>query len=227
MVFSTPFHFKQAEVLKKNWLFKTTELWPPYGFQNIRTADEFPVTGRNTVGMVSSGMELRKHLGHMVTNNNRDYLAETGLIECLKAYASKNPSVQVIVYLHPQEKMNPENLRFSQDYYRRQFGQQVSFAPIDKPSKEFPYLCDVGIAGFSSAQIERLFGGYKTLFAPLGYLENYFMDERLDRISIKGQMDFDVAVTKALSMDEATFFTEYGLTSYRRDAYKIPAEELV
>jgi hypothetical protein len=220
IVFAAPFHLKQYEELKQNWYIKKTDMWAPYGFQSIRTENQYPVIKKNTVGMVSSGLALRKHLGHLATNDDMDYVAETKLTDCLRSYQRSHPEVKIIVYLHPIEKRNAAHLKFSQSYYRGKFGSDVEFAPIDSPSKQWFHLCDVAIAGLSSTQMERLFGGYKTLFAPFGLLGDYFSDKRLDAVSIQTEFNFNKLVESVLSMTEKEFFKNYDLEDYHGKSYK-------
>ena len=82
-------------------------------------------------------------------------------------------------------------------------------------------MAAIGISGFSSAQIERLYGGYRTLFAPMGFLKNYFKDERLDKISVNDYPELETSILKLLGTSDEDFFKEYHLTDYHWKAYEM------
>lgn len=218
-VFSAPFQKKEYELLKNNWYVNKMENWPPYGFQDIEI-NKANETTKNTIGFVSSGMELRRSLQHVEPYGNLDYEAETTLISCLQLFLSNYPQVSLIVYLHPREKME-SNMEFTKSYYKKVFGDKFKFAPIERQTKACLSLCDVAVSGFSSAQFERLFGGYKTLFAPLGFLSNYFSDNTLDLISIHSKNDFDIQLLTAMNKTVNEYFETEGLKAYRWDSYSV------
>lgn len=218
-VFSAPFQQKECEQLKLNWYIKSTESWPPYGFQHIEIYKE-NLSNRKVIGFVSSGMELRKKLKHVEPYGNRDYQAEKALIKCLQLFLSRHEDFSLVIYLHPREKMET-HIEFTKDYYNSLFGQNFEFAPMGLQTKSCLSLCNVSISGFSSAQFERLFGGHKTLFAPLGYLDNYFSDKVLDQISINTIEDFDSILISTINKTVDAYFEIEGLRKYRWDSYSI------
>jgi hypothetical protein len=211
-VLSAAFQAREYERLKKNWFVNNIVKWPPYGFSNIEICKPGYVKSK-TLGFGSSGMALRDHLQHTTTSPGFSE-AEKQLEICITKFIRQQPEIQLIVYLHPLEKANNENLEFSTAYHRSIFGDQVIFAPFDKATKTCLSLSDVCVAGFSSSQIERLYGGFKTLFAPMGFLSNHFGDSRLEKISANNYEEFSQLVLSTLEMDPSEFFEKYELQEY-------------
>ncbi len=222
VVFTTPYQLKEYEDLKHNWIVEETDLWPPLNFQEIEINREgFKERRNKAIGFMSSASALRAHLKFTNQTGDDDWKAEYELIDCLKNILMTEKDLSVIIYLHPLEKKNDENLAFAENYYSTKFGSKVEFAPLDKPSKSLLHLAEVSVSGFSSSQIERLYGGYKTLFAPMGYLENYFTDERLKGISANSEQELLTLLKNAFSISSDQFFEKYSLLPYRWDNYKL------
>ena len=217
-IFTAPYQKKEFEKLKANWIVEHTELWPPYGFDSIRINAEGTLAQHN-LGLISSGMALREYLQHPSEYSKDDFIAERLLVESLKKYGTESGDRNIIVYLHPLEKSEKKHLDFSMNYYKSVFGENVRFAPLDKPSKACFDLCSIGISVYSSTQAERLYGGYKTVFAPMGYLANFFSDERLDQISVQNYSELKSLVEKLNRMDETDFFNTYSLNEYKWDFF--------
>lgn len=188
-VFTAPFQKKEYEILKDNWSVKEFENWPPFGSDKVLINNVDTEIREKVIGFISSGLELRRFLKFTSFNDN-EYLAEIHLIEFLNKFITENLDYSLIIYLHPLEKSTNENLEFVTKFYKESFTQSVRFAPINTPTKQSFNLCNIGVSGFSSAQMERLWAGHKTLFAPFHYLSNYFNDIVLD--SISGTSDLEL-----------------------------------
>jgi hypothetical protein len=221
-IFTAPFQKNEYFNLKANWECNNTLNWPPYGFNLVkRNLERALDNSKFNIGFMSSGMALRSYLGHTNVVNNNDYNAEVSLIESLNKIQLESDLInKIIVYLHPLEKSNDKNLEFSKQFYEKNL-KSIDFAPLELPSKKCFDLCEIAVSGFSSVQIERLYGGYKTIFAPMGYLENYFSDSRLDKISAQNYSELKNMIEKIGVIDSELFYQEYGLFDYRWDAYKV------
>jgi hypothetical protein len=225
-IFTAPFQKIEYRLLKDNWFISATELWPPYGFNSIQLNDPSSKSQDHlSIGFVSSGMALREHLGHPSEYSDKDFLAEKKLVFGLKKMLDEIAGTTLLIYLHPLEKSNSENLEFSKTYYMNIFGTEVKFAPLAVFSKASFNLCSIAISVYSSTQIERLYGGYKTLFAPMGCLENFFSDNRLSSISVQSQEGLIQMLKKVLPMTDEDFFENYNLMDYRWDTYKKNLEQ--
>jgi len=220
-IFTAPYQRSEYEKMKANWIVNTTELWPPYAFNAIKINNSQAVPP-HAIGLISSGMALREYLQHPSEYAKDDFLAEKLLVEGLKRYCDESRDSSIIIYLHPLEKSEKKHLDFSVNYYKNIFGASVGFAPFDKPSKACFDLCEIGVSVYSSTQAERLYGGYKTLFAPMGYLANFFSDERLDKISAQNYQELKSFINKLNKMSASDFFDNYGLNEYRWSSFSIP-----
>lgn len=218
-VFTAAFQQLEYHHLKSNWIVGSTVQWKPFESQSVKL-NSGEKKHAYDIGLVSSGMQLRAHLGHTNALGKNDYYAEMALVKALQEFRTAHQK-SLIVYLHPFEKSSKEHLEFSKAYYKELFGADVSFAPLDESSKLNFHLAAIGISGFSSAQIERLYGGYRTLFAPMGFLKNYFKDERLDKISVNDYPELETSILKLLGTSDEDFFKEYHLTDYHWKAYEM------
>lgn len=220
-IFTAPFQKNEYESLKKNWFIKNKVEWPLFGFNSICINKEpTKIKKPYVIGIMSSGMALRQQLAHTNSLGNMDFLAETSMITAIKKIRDETNIIdRLIIYLHPLEKLTEENLNFSYTYYRNIFP-DVEFAPLDRPSKSCFDLCSVAVSGFSSSQMERLFGGYKTIFAPMGFLQNYFADKRLNHISVQNYQELKLLLEDFRSMNDTTFFDKFNLKQYRWDSYR-------
>lgn len=216
-IFTAPFQVKEFDMLKENWFLKEKRSWKPFESQMVRLNKE-----RNEppykLGFVSSAMFLRAEQAHNNPSGNSDFEAEMALIDGLKKYLNKREH-SLIIYLHPFEKSSKENQHAAISFYEKQFGNQIAFAPFHELSKLHFNLCSLAVSGFSSAQIERLYGGYKVLFAPMGHMKNYFSDERLNGISAQTYNDLEMMLDKMLVMSDASYFDFYGLQDYHWTSY--------
>ena len=218
-IFTAPFQLKEFEGLKENWFVKEKRSWKPFESHMVKLNK-----GRNVppykIGFVSSAMFLRAEMDHNNPSGNNDFEAEMALIEGLKMYLSKRKH-SLIIYLHPFEKSSKENQQTAISFYEKQFGNQIAFAPCHELSKLHFNMCSLAVSGFSSAQIERLYGGYKVLFAPMGHMKNYFSDERLDAISAQSYNDLELKLDKILLMPDDTYFDFYRLQDYHWNSYEL------
>ena len=210
--FSAPFQKIEFEELNINWQVRDTLMVPPPGYTEIEIFHENKET-HNIIGFVSSGGHLRKKLQHTNNFEEADFKAEEATLSTLQAIIKKE-EYQLIIYLHPIEKRDQKSIDLSIHYYREIFGEQVKFAPFDQPSKRHFSLCNVAVSGFSSAQIERLHGGHKTLFTPMGFLPDYFRDPRLRGISANTQQELLDLIKESLSLSNSDFFAKHRLQEY-------------
>jgi hypothetical protein len=220
-IFTAPFQKIEYQRLKQNWYINKTKVWPPFGVNAVKiNTDNLKLPNTLTLGLLSSASALRQHLNHTNNMGNVDYVAEFDLIAALKRLMDESQlNAKLIIYLHPLEKETPENMDFSIKYYETIFSSGFEFAPFHIPSRECFQLSTIGISGFSSSQMERLYGGYKTIFAPMGNLRDYFADERLDAISVQNYDELKQLIEKLSVMSDEDFYKEYNLKEYRWDAY--------
>jgi hypothetical protein len=137
------------------------------------------------------------------------------LIETLNKFLDESNVGKMLIFLHPLEKSKKEHLDYCVKYYRDLFGDKIDFAPLDAPSRLQFAMASIGISVYSTLQTERLYGGYKTLFAPMGYLKNFFQEDRFENISIQNYDDLKRLVDATSKMSADEFFKNYDLEEYR------------
>jgi hypothetical protein len=218
-IFTAPYQKTECENLKHNWLFSSTDLWPPYSFTSIKLNRGWSEPPRHDVGIISSGMALREYLKHPSEYFKNDFQAEAEMIKGIEKMWKAGEINQPIIFLHPLERLNAEHLAFSSNYYKNIFGQDVAFSPFDEASKSNFNLCNIGISVYSSTQTERLFGGYKTLFAPMGLLKNFFPGDTFSQISLESHEHLRNTVLTLTKKTDDEFFDENNLREYRWDNY--------
>jgi hypothetical protein len=218
-IFTARYQFREYEKLKQAWFVNTLQHWRPFESNSVKLNNKQDAQCEFDIGLISSGMALREHLGHPSEYENRDVFAEKALVDGLSSFLKKNNNLRLIVYLHPIEKSKEEYLQFSLNYYKNFFGPKIGFAPLNVPSKQGFDLCSVAISVYSSTQIERLYGGYRTMFAPMGFFENFYSDDRLNAISVKNDIELAKMIEKLLTITDEDFFKIFNLMDYRWDSY--------
>lgn len=218
-VFTAPYQLNEYQKLKKNWIGEiSTIIWPPFGYDVTLIKNKQQHTFQYQLGFLSSAFALRKHLGHNTLGSGMAERAELELIYSLVKIV-KNKGYSILIFLHPLEKRTEKNLAFSLNYYRNLFGGEVEFSDFSKSSKSCYYKAEICISGSSSSQFERLFGGFKTILAPMGELDNYFLDDSLIPITANSHLELLGLIDKYARCSEYEFFSNKGLIKYHWSWY--------
>lgn len=208
--FTVSYQKCEYEKLKKNWIISDTMVWPPAGYASILKTTKRQ-TSHKTIAFISSGNWLRKKLGHNDLGKGV-FKAEDTIIDCLKHYLNIHSDVKLFISLHPIEKKRlDETIKFYESIFAKS---SFEFSPFDKLTREVPEMFDVAIATYSSALFERLFAGYKVMFSQDGMPENYFNDERLQKITANNKDDFEVVLNDILQLSNNEYFEKYDLVEY-------------
>jgi len=217
--FTVPFQKAEYKHLRPNWYVSETAEWPLYGYHKLlENVSKLGTPRPNTLGFISSGVWLREKKGDQNLGVG-EMESENMLVQALSEYLVRRPQVTLTIYLHPIEKKTSELVSQSQDHYRAIFGPKAAFAPTDLPANEQFDLVDVAIAAHSSTNLERLFMGLKTLYAPLNYARDIFEDDPVSRVAAFDQKDLDQLIDRALIQNTDSFFEENELQHYRHDFY--------
>lgn len=216
---TAPYQLNEYQKLKKNWIGEiSTVIWPPFGYNETTIKKKQQRTFQYQLGFLSSAFALRKHLGHNMHGVGVAEMAESKLIYSLvKIIIEKGYSM--LIFLHPLEKRNEENLAFSLNYYRNLFGDAVEFSDFSKSSKACYDNVEICVSGCSSSQFERLFGGFKTIIAPMGELDNYFLDDSLIPIIANTHLELLALIDKYARCSEYEFFSNKDLKKYHWSWY--------
>ena len=161
--FTAPFQKNEFQLLKSNWIYNKTFDWPPFGFDQVILRDP-KVPYKYKIGFLSSAMFLRKRMNYAIGFDGIQLKTESKLIEFFNTAKFREilgDSI-LLIYLHPKEKYH---LAQAKAIYSELLNVQFEFADVSRASRELFVLCELTLSGFSSSQFERLYGGFKTVFA--------------------------------------------------------------
>src|SRR5690606_25233915 len=66
ITFTAAYHPAEFEQIKSNWIYSSTETWPPFGYEEVLPKmDNYAIPPSRTIGYFSSGNWLREKLGHL------------------------------------------------------------------------------------------------------------------------------------------------------------------
>jgi hypothetical protein len=216
--------FQNTEYKKYNhqWLCGHLEQWPFIEFSKL---SPFIKPGDNTnkmcIGLLSRGAWLRKKRSLFAQNNNRDFEYEERCMDALRNFLKSHPMYTLVILPHPMECHRPDIKLEAVDYYNDYFA-GLSIVFYDKGLKSYQCFSDVDVTvtAISSANIERLYCGYKAMFAPLGAEMEFFSGSTLDNIVCRTEEAFDKMLSDILSKNEEEFFQHYQLQPYRFDSIR-------
>jgi hypothetical protein len=214
--FSAPFQIYEAKELMNNWNVKELGIVPLYDFYKIKKY-ETGTKYKYKIGIISTGTMIREKMNLSTIDKNL-FTAEKVFLHTIKelidiGYIQKD---EILIYLHPKEK---RNLEIASNLYHEIFGFKINFAPIDIPTNQCFDLCEIGIAVMSTAQMERLFGGFKCIYAPLSIYQLNFSDPRLEKIIAKNKNELINLINLLSKMTEKEFFEEFNLWDYHHTKF--------
>jgi hypothetical protein len=221
-VITADFQNTEYDKYHHQWLCSHIEQWPFIEFPKLTpfTKGE-KSTDKLAIGFLSRGAWLRKKRAVHAQNNNRDFEYEERCMNALRSFLKSHSSYTLVILPHPMECHRPElkqeAIQYYNDYYA---GLKVVF--YDKGLKSYQCFSDVDVTvtAISSANIERLYCGYKAMFAPLGAEMEFFSGSSLDNIVCRIEEDFDKMLSDILSKNEEEFFQHYQLQPYRFDSIR-------
>lgn len=215
--FTLPLQKEEYEHQFKNrWFVNEFLDWP---IPNYLSLNKFIISEdrkpqKNTIGFLSRGIWYRRERGDSFTGKGED-LSEDELLLQLKNILQRNPQIKLVIMLHPIEK-NKNVITKAFQFYTNFFAPiPITFADASKNSYESYSLCDLSIVSISSANMERLYCGYKALFAPLKMTVLYYENCSIDNICIRKSELFESKVLSSLEMTEKDFFEKNHILDYR------------
>jgi hypothetical protein len=217
-IFTAEFQKIEYEKLKSGWIVKGFEKWPIINSISLKDrinsgTKEF----RFDIGFMSRGVWLRKRRQHNAINDCSDYIFEERCLEILKNFLLDRSDLTFLVLLHPIERKSEELLIESKKYYQDYFSDvNVNFIEYQSGMSS-SYFADVNLtlASISSVNIERLFCGYKTLYAPIGAEHEFFSGSSLDNIVARTPEKLMDLLNRSVTMTDDEFFQSFDLEAYR------------
>ena len=219
--FTAPFQEEEYRNLKQNWFVDKTLLWPIFNFTRLMpyVASNFNLPEKNSIGFLSRGMWLRKERGDSFLGVGED-TAEYEAMSAVRDYCLNHPQVSLWIFTHPIERKSPELYARANQYYREYFkGCSVQLPPAEKSSYELFHTVDLALASVSSSNMERLFCGYKTLYAPIGLTIDLFEGTAVDSIVCKTKDALVHKIDESLKLSSDEFFKANALIGYRYSEY--------
>lgn len=220
--FCSEFQFEQHEYLKKNWVVGQILKWPLYGYENLKpyfNTNDNQKPKPYKLGFISSGIWRREELGKIPVKN-ADFESEKKLIHLLVDYLSARKISTLYIYLHPIEKNNFEVYNKAISYYKNKFDNvECVFSEFDKSSYSSFNLVDTTIAAHSTSNLQRLFCGYKTMYALLDYETNMFEGTALQNISFNSKSEICTYLDQLINLPEKDYFNSNDLYLYNFNKY--------
>ncbi len=216
-VFTCPFQRKEWEDIKGQWNVLQTQNWPLPEAKKLIPFLKNGEANPRQISFMSRGVWLRKLRGVHGQKSNLDFLYEENCMEALRDFLLIHQEFRLLILPHPMERMSMEYWEQTQIYYRQFFeGIEVVF-PNDPtlPSYQMFDQSFLSIASISSVNIERLFCGYKAVFAPIGAEHEFFSGSSLDQVVARTREDFVQLLERAIELSENDFFAHYCLEEYR------------
>lgn len=221
-VITADFQNTEYDKYHHQWLCSHIEQWPFIEFPKLTPFIKGEKsTDKLAIGFLSRGAWLRKKRAVHAQNNNRDFEYEERCMNALRSFLKSHSSYSLVILPHPMEchrqELKQEAIQYYNDYYA---GLKVVF--YDKGLKSYQCFSDVDVTvtAISSANIERLYCGYKAMFAPLGAEMEFFSGSSLDNVVCRTEEDFDKMLSDILSKNEEEFFQHYQLQPYRFDSIR-------
>ena len=216
--FTAPFQKNEFQLLKSNWIYNKTFDWPPFGFDQVNLRDS-KVPYKYKIGFLSSAMFLRKRMNYAIGFDGVELKTEVKLVEFFNTskFGEILGDSSLLIYLHPKEKYH---LAQAKAIYSELLNVQFEFADVSRPSRELFDLCELTVSGFSSSQFERLYGGFKTVFAPMGEMHDHFVDKSIDAISANTNLELEQLLGNNLGNSTNLFFTQNKLSQYNWKWYE-------
>ena len=221
-VITADFQNTEFNKYKHEWLCCHIEQWPFIEFSKLAPFVKGDGnTVKKSIGFLSRGAWLRKKRAVHAQNNNKDFEYEERCMNALREFLKSHSEYTLVVLPHPMECHKPELKQEAIAYYNDYFaGLKVVF--YDKGLKSYQCFSDVDVTvtAISSANIERLYCGYKAMFAPLGAEMEFFSGSTLDNIVCRSEGSFDALLSDILSRSEEDYFNHYQLQPYRFDSIR-------
>ncbi len=218
-ILTAPYQLEEYATLKDNWYVDKVELWPVHDFKKYKqkylsTIDKDLQS--NIIGFYSSAFARRNQMGHN-TLDLQYSRAETKLIVQLNKFLHKHTQYQLKIYPHPTEKSSDTEFKKTKEYYLSLFNgtaDRVLFPEPGENTWETFDSIDVSLSVSSTINFERLFCGYKSLFAQLDFDKSSFGKTKMKAITILNEDKFDESLLYYLNISKKEFFVQHQINDY-------------
>lgn len=212
------FAYQEEEVgfFEKTMFINKTSLWGP---ERVLNAPERFFTKckatmpKYDIGFFSSANWLREKIGNIDLGDDAKKNEESVLNELVKYTRQNNLSLHI--YLHPLEKRE-EHCSLSEGYYSGILKEHahVTLSEKNMPSIEGFDEIKTGVALYSTLMFERIYFGFKTIIAPLGYKDFPIQSSSLMNICAKTNLELIEKIEMNTGLSNQDFFEKNDLVRY-------------
>lgn len=223
---TSPYHvdeIKHKQVNKKyplQFYFSEVRAWPYNEFDEKLEFNKGGYNNKKKIGVYASGVWWRDKEKHQEFADGF-FKSEFLLLEHSRQFIESHPEFELWLFLHPRERRTKEQLEEGLAFYSKVFG-SVPYKLMDfsKPTKSQFSLCDISISVSSNTTYERLFGGFKSIFAPY-YLPNFpIRGNVLENMCARNYEELEKKILQFDAMTDDQFFSELGLKEYHHQYRK-------
>ena len=211
-------HQKENKAYPLNFYCNEMELWPydQYNEQLEINRDLEKNTSPMVLGVFTSGVWWRRAEQHKEFAEGF-FDTEDQLLRDIGKFILKYPQYKLKLYLHPRERSSEAQLAKAVEYYKEMCSNvDFTFGDFSLPTKSQFSQCDIGIAGTSNTIYERLFAGYKSLFAPY-YIKNFpIANSNLASLSVKSYEELESKILNFSQLNPKEFFEQNNLWEYHK-----------
>jgi hypothetical protein len=192
--------------------------WPPEGAYNSfeQYSNQAQSEASSLLGFYSHGSWVRKDEAHQGAENVLKQ--EEWLLQNLNTFLKSRNDISVMIFLHPREKK--KNIEAVRNYYRHFLGDHFELAPLEMRSVDGLNLVSVGIAAYSSIVYERLYCGFKMLFAGERQDDFPLENSTLSGIFCTSFSELATKLDKAFTQSGEDFIKDYNLEEYHYRNYQ-------
>lgn len=221
---TSPYHSDEIEYKKKhpeypmNFICNNIVHWPYNEFDDkleLNTGNH--PENKKKIGLYVSGVWWRNKEQHQQFAQGF-FESEFALLKDMKKFVQQHPEFELWLFLHPRERKTEEQLQEALAFYHSVF-EDTEFKLMDfsKPTKSQFSLCDISISVSSNTTYERLYGGFKSVFAPYQLPLFPHKGNALEFICAR---NYNMLEEKILQFDTLTddeFFNISGLKKYHHE----------
>jgi hypothetical protein len=218
---TSPYHKDEIAYLKKNakyplkFIYNEIQEWPYNEFdENLELNSGKDYQNRKKLGLYVSGVWWRNKEKHQEFADGF-FDSEFLLLEHARMFIENHTDFELWLYLHPRERRTPEQLQEALEFYNGVFkNTPYKLMDFSRPTKSQFSQCDISISVSSNTTYERLYGGFKSIFAPY-YLPNFpIPGNPLEHICVRSYADLETRILNFDAMDTNAFFESTGLQAY-------------
>ncbi len=216
IIYCHPYQLDEWKKFQRDMITDRYRLYiPEQTFLHIDQYREHPPAKKGTLAIYTAGGWIRKKRGD-VDQGFGYYNASDRFFEYLTAYIKARPDLKVKLFTHPVERTTPERFADARALYEGMWGaDRIEYADPNVRTASAFAEAEVGVAVFSSVIWDRLFCGYKSVYAPTDMPVFPVADSKIAKICAQNEAEFFDLVDQAFAMKVDEWYDHYGLNPHR------------